>query len=91
MITSNQIPGFPGGSVIKTLPANAGDASSIPRSGRSMQLERVEHDLVIKQQQSNTSQYQIQYIFKYTYSCIHTYMVGFLESESRLDLHFVFS
>ena len=56
-----------------------------------MQLERVEHDLVIKQQQSNTSQYQIQYIFKYTYSCIHTYMVGFLESESRLDLHFVFS
>ena len=27
--------GFPGGSVIKNLPANAGDMSSIPGSGRS--------------------------------------------------------
>ena len=27
--------GFPGGSVVKTPPANAGDASSIPESGRS--------------------------------------------------------
>ena len=27
--------GFPGGSVIKNPPANAGDAGSIPRSGRS--------------------------------------------------------
>ena len=27
--------GFPGGSVVKNLPANAGDAGSIPRSGRS--------------------------------------------------------
>ena len=26
--------GFPGGSVIKNPPANAGDAGSIPRSGR---------------------------------------------------------
>ena len=26
---------FPGGSVIQTLPANAGDAGSIPGSGRS--------------------------------------------------------
>jgi len=26
--------GFPGGSVIKNLPANAGDTDSIPRSGR---------------------------------------------------------
>ena len=28
--------GFPGGSVIKNLPANAGDISSIPESGRSL-------------------------------------------------------
>ena len=27
--------GFPGGSVIKNPPANAGDSGSIPRSGRS--------------------------------------------------------
>ena len=27
--------GFPGGSVVKNLPASAGDAGSIPRSGRS--------------------------------------------------------
>ena len=27
--------GFPDGSVVKTPPANAGDASSIPESGRS--------------------------------------------------------
>ena len=27
--------GFPGGSVVKKLPANAGDAGSIPGSGRS--------------------------------------------------------
>ena len=27
--------GFPGGSVVKSLPANAGDADSIPGSGRS--------------------------------------------------------
>ena len=27
--------GFPGGSVVKNLPANAGDASLIPGSGRS--------------------------------------------------------
>ena len=26
--------GFPGGSVVKTMPANAGDADSIPGSGR---------------------------------------------------------
>ena len=34
----NSIRGFPGGSVVKNLPANAGevgDMSSIPRSGRS--------------------------------------------------------
>ena len=27
--------GFPGGSVVKNLPANAGDMGSIPESGRS--------------------------------------------------------
>ena len=27
--------GYPGGSVVKNLPANAGDTGSIPRSGRS--------------------------------------------------------
>ena len=32
--------GFPGGSVIKNLPANAGDAGSIPGSGRSPQRRK---------------------------------------------------
>ena len=31
----NTCGGFPGGSVVKNLPANAGDAVSIPGSGRS--------------------------------------------------------
>ena len=34
-VVSNTKDGFPGGSVVKNLPANAGDASSIPGSGRS--------------------------------------------------------
>ena len=29
------VKGFPGGSVVKNLPANAGDVGSIPGSGRS--------------------------------------------------------
>jgi len=29
------VPGFPGGSVVKNLPANVGDMGSIPGSGRS--------------------------------------------------------
>ena len=29
--------GFPGGSMIKNLPANAGDSGSIPGSGRSLE------------------------------------------------------
>ena len=32
---TKEISGFPGGSVVKNLPANAGDAGSIPRLGRS--------------------------------------------------------
>ena len=32
---TNLLRGFPGGSVVKNLPANAGDMSSIPGSGRS--------------------------------------------------------
>ena len=31
--------GFPGGSVVKNLPANAGDPGSIPGSGRSSEKE----------------------------------------------------
>ena len=31
----NKCEGFPGGSVVKNLPANAGDMGSIPGSGRS--------------------------------------------------------
>ena len=32
---NNLPPGFPGGSVVKNLPTNAGDAGLIPGSGRS--------------------------------------------------------
>ena len=34
-LPSYSITGFPGGSDVKNLPANAGDADSIPGSGRS--------------------------------------------------------
>lgn len=49
---------FSGGSVIKNLPAYAGDLSSIPGSGRSLaegngswDRKRIGHDLAAKQQQ----------------------------------------
>ena len=35
LVSSQIYGGFPGGSVVKNLPANAGDTSLIPRSGRS--------------------------------------------------------
>ena len=34
MITLSKRVGFPGGSAVKNLPANVGDASSIPGAGR---------------------------------------------------------
>ena len=35
--------GFPGGSVVKNLPANTGDAGSFPGSGRSPEEEMATH------------------------------------------------
>ena len=35
--------GFPGGSVVKSPPANARDANSIPGSGRSLEKEIATH------------------------------------------------
>ena len=35
LVILKTLPGFPGDSVVKNLPANAGDAGSIPGSGRS--------------------------------------------------------
>ena len=35
--------GFPGGSVVKNLPANAGDRSSIPGPGRCLEEEMATH------------------------------------------------
>ena len=35
--------GFPSGSAVKNLPANAGDAGSIPRSGRLLDKEMATH------------------------------------------------
>ena len=35
MMINNLLLGFPGGSVLKNLPTNAGDTGSIPGSGRS--------------------------------------------------------
>ena len=39
--------GFPGGSVVKDLPANAGDAGSIPGSGGSPEEETATHTGVL--------------------------------------------
>ena len=35
--------GFPGGSMVRNPPANIGDASSIPRMGRSLEKEMATH------------------------------------------------
>ena len=37
--------GFPGGSVVKNSPANAGDAALIPGSGRSLEKKIVSHSV----------------------------------------------
>ena len=39
--------GFPGGSVVKNLPANAGDTGSIPGSGRSLEREMAAHSSIL--------------------------------------------
>ena len=38
--------GFPGGSVVKNLPAKAGDAGSIPGLGRSLEKEMATHSSI---------------------------------------------
>ena len=46
MLKASALMGFPGGSVVKNLPANAGDtgdAGSIPGSGRSLEEEMATH------------------------------------------------
>ena len=42
----NIVLGFPGGSVVKNPPANAGDVSSTPRSGRWSGEERATHSSI---------------------------------------------
>ena len=39
--------GFPGGSVVKNLPANPGDLGLIPWSGRSLEKEMTTHSSVL--------------------------------------------
>ena len=39
--------GLPGGSVVKNSPANAGDVSSIPGSGRSLGKEMATHSSIL--------------------------------------------
>ena len=39
--------GFPGGSVVKNMPANAGDASLIPGSGKSPEEEVAIHSSIL--------------------------------------------
>ena len=39
--------GFPGGSVVKNLPAKAGDAGSIPGLGRSLEKEMATHSSIL--------------------------------------------
>ena len=39
--------GFPGGSVIKNLPANAGDAGSVPGSGYPLEEEMAPHSSIL--------------------------------------------
>ena len=39
--------GFPGGAVVKNPPTNAGDTSSIPESGRSLEQEIATHSSIL--------------------------------------------
>ena len=39
--------GFLGGTVVKNLPANAGDASLIPRSGSALEKEMATHSSIL--------------------------------------------
>ena len=39
--------GFPGDSVVKSLPANAGDIGSIPGLGRSLEKEMATHSIFL--------------------------------------------
>ena len=41
------IPGFPGGSVVKNPPTNAGDTSLIPGLGRSLEKEMATHSSIL--------------------------------------------
>ena len=43
----SRIQGFPGSSVVKNPPANAGDAGSIPRLGRSLEKEMATHSITL--------------------------------------------
>ena len=50
IIVSNVLNGFPAGSVVKNLPANAGDAGdmgSIPESGISPEKEMATHSSIL--------------------------------------------
>ena len=44
---SDRFCGFPGGSVVGNLPANAGDVGSIPGSGRPLEKEMASHSSVL--------------------------------------------
>ena len=45
--THTHIPGFPGNSVVKNLPANAGDAGSIPGQEELLEKEMAIHSSIL--------------------------------------------
>ena len=47
MVPPKMSKGFPGGAVVKSLPANAGDADSIPGSGRFLEKEMATHSSIL--------------------------------------------
>ena len=44
---SSLLAGFPGDSVVKNVPANAGDMGSIPGLGRSLEKEMATHSSIL--------------------------------------------
>ena len=44
---NNKIKGFPGGSVVKNLPANAEDTGLIPGLGRSLEKKMATHSSIL--------------------------------------------
>ena len=71
--------GFPGGSVVKNLPANPGDTGLIPGLGRSLEEEMATHSSILVwripwAEDPGVCVYVCMYIYMYICVCIYIYI-----------------